>query len=494
MNGLIVFVATAALGVEFGYQPATDGGLEYIVQVEPELIESMEEGLEITSDIPPEASNVSRIRVRIGKGMLPRNALDETIAADEVNRPMMPDPYVPADNTYAANDQGNYTVGSNLATSQYHSPAADTSSQYSIQPVSNTTLSTHKNYQASLTPDQGDTVIIPNDPTYRQTYPAPIQISGFPPQPLTSAPLTVNPSLQSTTQQSGLQSTPTLASTQTADLGNQTTQRNQWETHPISTTSNQTTASTQQSGSLYNPPAQLSDQQGRQTIVSSSRRGTYSEVENSNDTAWPGPTSQSQDYLYTSQTKNSPNSGSIYSNNNTTAENNYSNQNQYGNQNQPTNQTAQNQNQNMVPVNQPNYSNQNWNTNPNPLPQYQQYVNQQPAPNMPQYGQYPYQYPYHPGFYPQPNQLAQQTPTLNVASRPVTEDKTEPKPVVIEKVQPVSVQTQPEQRDKEKEPDTVLNIFLLLLLFASAGANVYLVTTVIDYHSRFNMLSRERDR
>jgi hypothetical protein len=72
MNGIAVLISLAAVGVDYGWQPGVDGQLEYIIQIEPSLLNSMQSGREIVSEIQPEARNVRRFRVRVGTGALPR--------------------------------------------------------------------------------------------------------------------------------------------------------------------------------------------------------------------------------------------------------------------------------------------------------------------------------------------------------------------------------------------------------------------------------------
>jgi hypothetical protein len=71
MSGLMV-VAALSLGVEVGWQPLAGGGFEYIVQIEPQMLESLRAGQEIISEIPPELRGVRRYRLVVGTGPLPR--------------------------------------------------------------------------------------------------------------------------------------------------------------------------------------------------------------------------------------------------------------------------------------------------------------------------------------------------------------------------------------------------------------------------------------
>ncbi len=75
MNGLAVMMTMAVLGVDYGWQPGTDGQLEYIVQIEPALLESMKNGEKIVSEIHPDARGARRFVIQVGTGDLPRKGL-----------------------------------------------------------------------------------------------------------------------------------------------------------------------------------------------------------------------------------------------------------------------------------------------------------------------------------------------------------------------------------------------------------------------------------
>jgi hypothetical protein len=95
----------AATGIDAGWQPLESGGMEYIVQVEPELIETFEKsGYE--SELPPEVRDLRRIRISVGSEELPRegfkavqppkepvseNKTDGDTARPELG-PLLPDP------------------------------------------------------------------------------------------------------------------------------------------------------------------------------------------------------------------------------------------------------------------------------------------------------------------------------------------------------------------------------------------------------------------
>ena len=86
-NALVIIAAV--YGVDVGWQPTGDGQLEYIIQIEPQLLEAMREGQAITSEIPPEVRGVRRYRIVVGNDELPRIGLAPDAA--QVPLPFEPD-------------------------------------------------------------------------------------------------------------------------------------------------------------------------------------------------------------------------------------------------------------------------------------------------------------------------------------------------------------------------------------------------------------------
>ncbi|MEX0824844.1 MAG: hypothetical protein WD119_01690 [Pirellulaceae bacterium] len=87
MGGVPVLLALAVVGVDYGYQPDSDGKIDYIVQVSPEHWDQAREAGEITSVIDPSVrGRVNRIIIRIGDGDLPRDAGSPATAADDEAR------------------------------------------------------------------------------------------------------------------------------------------------------------------------------------------------------------------------------------------------------------------------------------------------------------------------------------------------------------------------------------------------------------------------
>jgi hypothetical protein len=82
MDAAMLLLALAIAGVNFGWQAAPDGsaGYEYIVQVEPELVDAMQRGdsIPIESNIPPDVGPIRKVRIVVGRGELPREPLRHT--------------------------------------------------------------------------------------------------------------------------------------------------------------------------------------------------------------------------------------------------------------------------------------------------------------------------------------------------------------------------------------------------------------------------------
>jgi hypothetical protein len=79
MDAAALLLLVSGVGVGFGWQPMPDGApqYEYIVQVEPELLETMANGqaIPIVADVPEHVRPVGRIRIVVGRGEPPRQQL-----------------------------------------------------------------------------------------------------------------------------------------------------------------------------------------------------------------------------------------------------------------------------------------------------------------------------------------------------------------------------------------------------------------------------------
>ncbi len=65
-------LTVSMIGVDVGWRPTAAGSLEYIIQIEPEMLERLEAGHEITSTIPPALRGVRQYRIKVGTEPLPQ--------------------------------------------------------------------------------------------------------------------------------------------------------------------------------------------------------------------------------------------------------------------------------------------------------------------------------------------------------------------------------------------------------------------------------------
>ena len=78
MFGTTVCMAVILFGIDVGWQRSPDGDLEYIIQIEPEMLDTLREGRPIHSDIPPHLKDVRSYRIQVGTGKLPREGANRT--------------------------------------------------------------------------------------------------------------------------------------------------------------------------------------------------------------------------------------------------------------------------------------------------------------------------------------------------------------------------------------------------------------------------------
>ena len=87
MNALLISIAVATLGIDYGWQRLPEGGMQYIIQLNPQALEALRAGQPIESDIPAGAGEVRSYRIIVGRGALPHDlppphlAISETTAA-----------------------------------------------------------------------------------------------------------------------------------------------------------------------------------------------------------------------------------------------------------------------------------------------------------------------------------------------------------------------------------------------------------------------------
>ena len=74
MNALLISIAVATLGIDVGWQRLPEGGMQYIIQLDPQALEALRAGQPIESDIPAGAGEVRSYRIIVGKGNCHANA------------------------------------------------------------------------------------------------------------------------------------------------------------------------------------------------------------------------------------------------------------------------------------------------------------------------------------------------------------------------------------------------------------------------------------
>ena len=71
MHAFLLTIAAAALGVDAGWTPIEGGKHEYIIQIEPQQLDTLRQGKDLTSNVPP-GLNIACYRITVGTGQLPR--------------------------------------------------------------------------------------------------------------------------------------------------------------------------------------------------------------------------------------------------------------------------------------------------------------------------------------------------------------------------------------------------------------------------------------
>jgi hypothetical protein len=72
MYPIMFCLATRLLGIDVGWQPLPEGGMEYIIQIPPQALESLRDGEIVQSDIPASVKDIRTYRILVGRQPLPR--------------------------------------------------------------------------------------------------------------------------------------------------------------------------------------------------------------------------------------------------------------------------------------------------------------------------------------------------------------------------------------------------------------------------------------
>ena len=94
MCGQIVLLTAVLGGINAGWEPLPEGGVQYLIQIDPGLLESRGPGESLESYIPPGVQDVRAVRITVGTGPLPRELPAEPAAEpeDESWSPTQPKP------------------------------------------------------------------------------------------------------------------------------------------------------------------------------------------------------------------------------------------------------------------------------------------------------------------------------------------------------------------------------------------------------------------
>ncbi len=106
MCGNIVCIAAVLLGIDAGWQPLPEGGLLYIIQIEPQLLETLNSGETNQSHYPANQNDVRAFRIMVGTAELPRelppaDVGSPTPTVDMTNQPPA-DPFLSSRTTLSA--------------------------------------------------------------------------------------------------------------------------------------------------------------------------------------------------------------------------------------------------------------------------------------------------------------------------------------------------------------------------------------------------------
>ena len=92
-----LLLAATAVGLDYGWQPLETGGFEYIIQIEPELLDALHAGEALRSDLPPDMRDVRSYRIQVGRGPVPKLGNPQAVAtpAPPVAQPVQQPPAEP---------------------------------------------------------------------------------------------------------------------------------------------------------------------------------------------------------------------------------------------------------------------------------------------------------------------------------------------------------------------------------------------------------------
>jgi hypothetical protein len=72
MLAQILCISVGILGINVGWRPMDDGGMEYIIQLDTQSLEALKSGEPIQSDVHPEAGDIRSYKIILGAEKPPR--------------------------------------------------------------------------------------------------------------------------------------------------------------------------------------------------------------------------------------------------------------------------------------------------------------------------------------------------------------------------------------------------------------------------------------
>jgi hypothetical protein len=209
MTSLWVMVAASALGIEVGWQPLDEGGHEYTIQIEPQLIDRLRQGEgDIVSDVPSQL-DVRRYRITVGTGKLGRvDGVARPAAAapqaapphEATSRDVMPHDGVPheaAPQEAAPHDATVHDTGADAPT---HAMSADPFPADHVATAPPPTTANHENQTADESTSHGSSVLAKHERAHAQadeasapTIPATLPVAHDAPRPIESTGFSAAP-------------------------------------------------------------------------------------------------------------------------------------------------------------------------------------------------------------------------------------------------------------------------------------------------------------
>lgn len=86
MHTVLLLVAATLPGIDVGWVQLPDGSYDYIIQIEPEMLDRLREGQDIRSDLPPALRNISSYQIRVGTEPLPHEGIPPELVGQPAER------------------------------------------------------------------------------------------------------------------------------------------------------------------------------------------------------------------------------------------------------------------------------------------------------------------------------------------------------------------------------------------------------------------------